>query len=261
MKSLLTALQEGRLVELPDNSKDKALEYLALLIEAIPDIGTKTDLVKGVKDRESQFNSGLGNGIAIPHVRFSSEGELLCAIGWAPGGIDYGAKDGKKVYLLVMYYIPDSETNLYLKEISGLAKVIKQIDENEFFINIKDIQTLRDKLLDWIGIVINDAVPDSKAKMIKLDAKQASIESRQKETREAGVINRIIPFDIIVFDNGKYFIFSQDDAIVGALENSNELLKLASFNLEFELYGYKIAIRTMSSFAKNRKLYECIAVK
>ena len=39
MKSLLTALQEGRLIELPDNNKNKALDYLATLIEAIPDIG------------------------------------------------------------------------------------------------------------------------------------------------------------------------------------------------------------------------------
>ena len=39
MKSLLNALQEGRLVELPVHEKEKVLEYLAILIEAIPDIG------------------------------------------------------------------------------------------------------------------------------------------------------------------------------------------------------------------------------
>jgi len=51
MKSLLNALQEGRLIELPDTGKDKALEYLALLIEAIPDIGTGVDLVEAVRVR------------------------------------------------------------------------------------------------------------------------------------------------------------------------------------------------------------------
>jgi hypothetical protein len=37
MKSLLEALQEGRLIELPVNEKEKVFELLALLIEAIPD--------------------------------------------------------------------------------------------------------------------------------------------------------------------------------------------------------------------------------
>ena len=64
MRSLLDALQEGRLVELPEVDKTKALEYLALLIEAIPDIGNRTDLVKAVNDRETQFNTGIGKGVA-----------------------------------------------------------------------------------------------------------------------------------------------------------------------------------------------------
>ena len=38
MKSLLHALNDGRLIELPDNDKTMALEYLAALLEAIPDI-------------------------------------------------------------------------------------------------------------------------------------------------------------------------------------------------------------------------------
>ena len=53
MKSLLSALDEGRLVELPDTDKEKTLEYLALLIEAIPGIAQRNDIVQEVKKRES----------------------------------------------------------------------------------------------------------------------------------------------------------------------------------------------------------------
>ncbi|MDB6067781.1 MAG: hypothetical protein JWR26_3989, partial [Pedosphaera sp.] len=38
MKSLLNALQEGRFVELPETTKDKAMHYLANLIEAMPEL-------------------------------------------------------------------------------------------------------------------------------------------------------------------------------------------------------------------------------
>lgn len=261
MKSILNALQEGRLVELPDNNKNKALEYLALLIEAIPDIGSKIDLVKAAKDREAQFNTGLGNGVAIPHVRTTYEGELFCAIGWAPDGIAYNAPDGKKVYLVIMYYIPESEKNLYLKEISGLAKVVNKIVVENFFSNIKDIHALRDKLLDWVSFVINEAVPDTKAKMIKLEAKQASIESIAKAPDITHIISRIIPFNIVLIDNNKQLILSQDKNLSDALENSKEILTLINSSMEFEINGYKVAVRSILNYSNNRKMIECVAFK
>ena len=38
MDTLLDALQEGRLIELPDNDKDDALRVLAHILEAIPSV-------------------------------------------------------------------------------------------------------------------------------------------------------------------------------------------------------------------------------
>ena len=45
MDTLLDALQEGRLIELPDNNKDDALQFLAHIIEAIPSLPTGIDVV------------------------------------------------------------------------------------------------------------------------------------------------------------------------------------------------------------------------
>ena len=124
MKSLLTALQEGRLIELPDNNKNKALEYLATLIEAIPDIGFGGGITESVLAREQAHNTGIGKGWACPHARSPRDGELVCSVGWAPTGIDYGSPDGEPVHLLVMYFVPDAQKNAYLKEVSSLAKAI-----------------------------------------------------------------------------------------------------------------------------------------
>ena len=55
MKSLLDALQEGRLIELPEADKDRSLQYLGTLIEAIPDFRTGLD-----------FNAAVMNGRRPP---------------------------------------------------------------------------------------------------------------------------------------------------------------------------------------------------
>ena len=51
MRSILTALQEGRLFELPDAGKERALEFLARILDANPDIEVGTDMIEEVKLR------------------------------------------------------------------------------------------------------------------------------------------------------------------------------------------------------------------
>ena len=126
MKALLNALQEGRLVELPDNIKIDAIEFLGTLIEAIPEVSGEESVTEGALEREKLHNTGIGLGWACPHATTDTDRELLCAVGWSPQGIDYGAPDGKPVHLMVMYFVPDSQRNTYLKEISQLAKAIHQ---------------------------------------------------------------------------------------------------------------------------------------
>ena len=90
MDSILDALQEGRLLELPDNDKQRSLQLLAHLIEAIPSLPAGTDVAGLVWAREQTANTNLGMAWACPHARIPVEGDLVCAIGWSPKGIDYG---------------------------------------------------------------------------------------------------------------------------------------------------------------------------
>ncbi|HBA55597.1 MAG TPA: hypothetical protein DCZ04_14395, partial [Syntrophorhabdus aromaticivorans] len=103
MNTLLNALQEGRLLELPDNSKEDALQFLAHIIEAIPSIPPGTDVVGLVEKREASVNTALGKGWAVPHARVPGEGDLICVVGWSPAGIEYGAPDGIPVSIIAMF--------------------------------------------------------------------------------------------------------------------------------------------------------------
>src|SRR6266446_9761152 len=166
MKSLLDALQEGRLVELPDTDKGKSLEYLANLLEAVPDLPPAPQLYEAMMARERAMNTGIGMGVACPHVRAPGSGDLLCAVGWSPSGIDYGAPDGKKVHLVVMYYIPESQKNTYLKEVSSLVRAVRPEGEIQSIAKAEDIAKVREELLDWVSASIDAGIPETKARMI-----------------------------------------------------------------------------------------------
>lgn len=256
MKSLLDALQEGRLVELPDTDKNRALEYLALLIEAVPDIGTSEDIVAAVKSRELEYNTGIGNGVACPHVRSSRGGELLCALGWSPSGIEYGASDGRKVHLVIMYYIPESYKNSYLKEISGLAKAIQKSRDVFDFNMASDIQGVRGKLLEWVELIMDEAVPDHKATMIKLDAKQATLDAAGK-----GASQDIIPFTLVTDSSSRQIILSQNIHLVDLFEKISGLHSKLRENSDSVIGGYRVIVRSATGFAGNRFIYDSIAIK
>lgn len=259
MKSLLTAIDEGRLVELPDPDKQKSLEYLALLIEAIPDLHAGSDIVQAVKERELAGTSALGKGIACPHARKAGEGELLCAVGWSPQGIDFNAPDGEKVRLLIMYYIPDSQRNVYLKEISGLAKAVTKTEGIGALASAADIHAVRNLLLDWIAIAIDAAIPDAKARMVRLQGRQAVAQEA------AGIKGfqpfAVIPFSAVLSGTGTPLVLSRDAEFVRALESDAAAAEQLKKNDGFEMGEYQIAIQSSTSFASNRTLVECIAVK
>jgi len=262
MRNLLSALQEGRLIELPTTEKIKALEYLAVLIEAVPGIA-KIDIVKGVLDREDQANTGLGHGIACPHLRARQDGDMVCAVGWSRQGIDYGAPDGQPVHLVIMYYVPDSERNTYLKEVSSLAKSVMNAANGNFYQEAAEIDSIRNKMLDWVEGALGQAVPDAKARMIRLEVKHAAApaiaEARFSPPSDGW---EITPFILVAFENGESRVLSQDMNLVKDLEKDNALDKTKNGGqIPHEIGGYRIGIASQSAYSLGRIVYNCVAIR
>jgi len=256
MKSLLAALREGRLVELPDSDKGKSLEYLANLIEAVPDLPSVPELYEAMMAREQAMNTGIGMGVACPHVRAAGSGDLVCAVGWSPPGIDYGAADGKKVHLVVMYYIPESQKNVYLKEISSLAAAVRREGDIRPLATAEDISTVRERLLDWVSAAVEANIPEAKARMIRLEARQAATEAAPLA---AGPLQ--IAAALFVEMEGKTFVLCEQQDLAAALEKEQDLATLLRQRAQFERAGYRLVFHSATQYQEARTLYEYWAVK
>jgi mannitol/fructose-specific phosphotransferase system IIA component (Ntr-type) len=260
MKTLLNALQEGRFVELPEANKDKALNLLANLIEAMPDISPGTDVAGAVLSREAQFNTGIGMGWACPHARTAHEGEIICAAGWSPTGIEYGAADGKPVTIVVMYYVPDSQKNVYLKEVSGLAKAIQKKQGDQAVPKMPTLAEARNWILDLVSLSLETQASDVKARMIHLEAKQAAT-TALGAVPAAGLGYAIVPFSLVVSPGSKPVVLAQDPDAAAKLESATEMEAALAKQLPFEYGGYRILVRGVTAYQSKRLLYDCLAVK
>ncbi|MDR1496948.1 MAG: PTS sugar transporter subunit IIA [Puniceicoccales bacterium] len=148
MLNIFHAIQHERFFELPDADKSGVLEFLAQRIGDVSCAG----VVEEIQQREQEFNTGIGGGVAVPHVRtIGGDGEIRCVVGWSAQGIDYGAVDGRPVHLIVMYYIPDLQRDAYLKEIAGLVKMLVRHDIFTALAVVPDLAAARCLLLSWEG--------------------------------------------------------------------------------------------------------------
>jgi mannitol/fructose-specific phosphotransferase system IIA component (Ntr-type) len=253
MKSLLGALQAGRLVELHSTEKEACLRTLAHLIEAVPEMSREVDLVDEVLKRERAVNSGIGLGVACPHVRVGGSGELLCSVGWSPTGIDYGAVDGKKVHLVSMYFIPDAQKNAYLKEISGLAEAVKKAGDIQAIARAEDVAAVREQLLGWVSSSLDSGASQVRARMIHLEAKQA----------QAGGSAAVpmLPVLAIGLADGQTYFVCQSKELSAALEKDPTLAAIVRQGTAFDRAGYRFLHHSSILYDPARPIHEYIAVR
>ena len=268
MRSILTALQEGRLFELPDAGKDHALEFLARILDANPDIEVGTDTIEEIQKRELECNTGIGMGVGVPHIRSRREGgDLFCAVGWSPTGMEYGAIDNEPVHLVVMYYVPGAQKNVYLKEISTLVKAIKKSGGMSPVADAIDLNAVRNQLLDWVSSAMGDAGPEAIARMIKLEVRHAQAVSAAvaAPALQAPALSvrpgaKVLVFQVLVSGAAPAIVLAPDADFVAAAEQDAGLGARLAVESSLVLAGRSVFVTSATSYAGARVLYQCVAL-
>jgi mannitol/fructose-specific phosphotransferase system IIA component (Ntr-type)/uncharacterized coiled-coil protein SlyX len=268
MDTLLDALQEGRLIELPDNDKFHSLQFLSHIIEAIPSVPNGTDVAGLVLHREKNTNTALGKNFACPHARVPFDADLICSVGWSPTGIDYGAPDGLPVHIVIMYMVGDNQRNHFLKEISILAKALQSNETLKAVREAEDLNTVRNYLLDLVNNSKSIVGSETRARMIQLETRSSEVD--QKIQMLSNVIFE--PVTIIATPNQKPLILAQSEELVEILDNLPAKQSNSKVNSDifidslvtkgiFEYKGWRIIKRNSSEYQASRSLIDCIAVK
>lgn len=257
METLLEALQEGRLFELPENDKNHALQFLAHIIEAFPETPAGTDVVGLVLKREETANTGLGKGWACPHARVSYEEDLKCVIGWSPGGIDYQAPDSQPVSIIVMHVVPDNQRSRYLKEISSLAKALSTYPEIGRINEARNLDDVRLYLLDMIENSRKSLSPDARARMITLQTKPLAAAQPLPELSSL----MVEPVTVVAGPGLKPVVLVQNPALAEYLENAPDLVDKLEKDGFYQNGGWRVMRRSTAVYQKGRVVYDCLALK
>jgi nitrogen PTS system EIIA component len=257
MDTLLDALQEGRLFELPENDKAHALQFLAHIIEAFPETPAGTDVVGDIMKREQATNTSLGKGWACPHARVSFDEDLMCVVGWSPNGIDYGAPDGRPVALVVMYLVPANQRNHYLREISILAKALETYPNIEKLSQAGELNEVRNYLLDLIDATKETVGPDARARMIRLQAKP-TIEAFSFRDLSNLIVE---PVTLVAGPGMKHVALTQNASLAEWLDSASGLVEKIETDGVYQNGGWRVLRRGAVTYQAGRVAYDCLAIR
>ena len=77
--------------------------------------------------REKMITTGVGNGLALPHIRVNDIPAPVVVIGVAKNEItDYQAQDGKPIKVVVFIVGPDENQDAYLQLLGSISRKMRE---------------------------------------------------------------------------------------------------------------------------------------
>lgn len=125
-------------------TKDAAIKELlnALVIHGAADLTREGALLEAFLEREKVASTGIGNGLAIPHIKNKFAEKMTVGFGLSERGIDFGAHDSQPARLIVMWICPPAETQSHLALMRGLATMARDEDNIDTLVKTRDRRAL-----------------------------------------------------------------------------------------------------------------------
>jgi mannitol/fructose-specific phosphotransferase system IIA component (Ntr-type) len=126
--------------ELESHRRDKVILELVKSLDRCMKLGRKKreDIYKQLVKRENEASTGMGKGVALPHIKHPDVKEVIMTIGQSSKGIDFSALDEQLVYSTILLISPDNDPEKHLQVMQKIFLLL----QNERFRNfLRQAQT------------------------------------------------------------------------------------------------------------------------
>lgn len=106
-------------------SKKEALQLLAGQAASQTGIDAR-HIFDTLLQRERLSSTGLGHGIAIPHVKLAALKSIVCLFARLEKAIDFESHDGEPVDLVFLLLAPEHASGDHLKALARISRVVRE---------------------------------------------------------------------------------------------------------------------------------------
>jgi len=136
---------EAVIAELKATDRDGVI---AELVQALAKAGElenarPADITRAVVERESNGSTGMGKGVALPHVKHKLVKRVVAGVGLKSEGIDFAALDKQPVYSVILLLSPSDDPDEHLQ---AMEKVFKHMQQEKFRKFLRQCSTAKEVL-------------------------------------------------------------------------------------------------------------------
>lgn len=122
----LTDLLTPDRIRIPLQSSDKDGVLRELVQVLLPGDGEQgEEVLSAVLERERQFPTGIGHGVAVPHGRTPAMSGLAIVAGTSPSPVRYETIDGQPVRLFFLLAGPEAMAGAHVKALSRISRLVR----------------------------------------------------------------------------------------------------------------------------------------
>jgi mannitol/fructose-specific phosphotransferase system IIA component (Ntr-type) len=139
---------EATITELQASDRNGVIVELASSLDKAGRLGKGKceEIIREVIKREKEASTGLGKGVAIPHVKHKAVKEVVAAIGQSSTGIDFLALDKQPVYSVILLISPADDPDKHLQAMESVFKHLQRERFRKFLRQCRSIEQIEDLL-------------------------------------------------------------------------------------------------------------------
>jgi len=136
---------DGIIASLKATGKKHALEELAAIAAEKTGLDRR-EIFNTLLQRERLGSTGLGSGIAIPHVKLAGLRNIVCIFARLDDPIEFDSHDGQPVDLIFLLLAPDHASGDHLKALASISRVVREPTVLDALRKAPDAATMRQAL-------------------------------------------------------------------------------------------------------------------
>src|SRR5213079_218094 len=121
----LSELLSPARIRVPLRAADKE-GVLRELVEMVGNGGLSDEVLAAILERERQFPTGIGYGVAVPHGKTPALSALVVVAGTTPAPVPYETIDGEPVRLFFLLAGPESAAGAHVKALSRISRLVRR---------------------------------------------------------------------------------------------------------------------------------------
>ena len=124
-------------------TKDDVFKSLGRMMYDAGKVNDLDKYIEGLYEREAEFSTGVGNGVAIPHCKSDCVREAAFTLVKLKNPVEWETLDGRPVDYVIMLAAPDTSDNVHLKMLSKLAANLMDDDFRESLKSARTVEEIK----------------------------------------------------------------------------------------------------------------------